>query len=115
MTIYSLKNQPEFDLVNKQGKKAYSPYFILVQSKNFPIPPLDLTNLVFLGMKVGRKIGKAVVRNKIKRRIRHLVQIISKHPKLQPRRIGIIVIPKKGFEKIDFTILLSEFERILLE
>ncbi len=115
MIIHSLKDQPEFNLVNKQGKKVYSPYFILVKATDLPIPPYDITNLIFLGMKVSKKLGKAVIRNKIKRRIRHLIQIISKHPKLQPKRLGIIIIPKKGFEKIDFTLLANEFEKILLE
>jgi ribonuclease P protein component len=61
-------------------------------------------------MKVGRKLGNAVVRNKIKRRTRHLVRTIFKSTATDC--ISIIVVPKKGFDKIPFSSLFKEFEKI---
>ena len=114
MLILSLKNQKEFDLVNRSGKKLYSPYFILVIAKNFSLDPSEPSSLIFLGMKVSKKLGCAVIRNKIKRRIRHLVRLVSKNRQLKLNKLGIIIIPKKGFEKIEFATLCDELEKTIL-
>ena len=103
MLISSLKNQKEFDLVNKLGKKFHSPYFITIIAKNSTklFAKLNVkgnidnlckksseilynsSNTLLFGMKVGRKLGNAVIRNKIKRRIRHLVRLLSKESKFK--------------------------------
>jgi ribonuclease P protein component len=115
LIISSLKDQKEFDLVSKQGKKLHTAYFILILAKNFTSIVLSSANTLFFGMKVSRKLGKAVIRNKIKRRIRHLVRLISKVPQFEHYSWGMTIIPKKGFEKVKFAILLSELEKILRE
>ncbi|WP_341748528.1 MULTISPECIES: ribonuclease P protein component [unclassified Candidatus Tisiphia] len=133
MLILSLKNQKEFDLVNKLGKKFHSPYFITVIAKDFTklLAKLNAGNnaagkttnqtrlckksgevLLLFGIKAGRKLGNAVIRNKIKRRIRHLIRLLSKETQIKPNSWAIIIIPKKGFDQIDFATLLSELYRI---
>ena len=84
----------------------------MVLAKNYP-DNLSPQGQITLGMKVNRKLGNAVIRNKIKRRIRHIISLLSKqiHPK---SRIGLIVVPRKGFEKVAFSTLLAEFSRALL-
>jgi ribonuclease P protein component len=125
--ILSLKNQKEFDLVNKLGKKFHSPYFITVIAKDFTkLHQIQLckksreilddsSNIILFGIKAGRKLGNAVIRNKIKRRIRHLVRLVSKESQLKSNSWAVIVIPKKGFEQIEFATLLSELYRIFLK
>lgn len=115
MLILSLKNQKEFDIVNKVGKKQHSPYFIAIIAKNFSAIPTTDSNTIFFGMKVGKKLGKAVTRNKIKRRIRHLIRLISKNQQLENNAIGIIIIPKKGFEKIEFKNLMDSLESLIIQ
>ncbi len=171
MFITSLKNQKEFDLVNKSGKKFHCPYFIAIITKDFSkisyhklidqnillsddfaarrdgAKPIDnaralsndackfiskeYNNIFYFGMKVGKKLSKsAVTRNKIKRRIRHLVRLLvnnsghtdnnsgrtgSKNPLskiIQQHNWGMIIIPRKGFEKFLFAHLLAELEKI---
>lgn len=133
MLISSLKNQKEFDLVNKLGKKFHSPYFITIIAKNSTklfaklnvkgnIDNLckksseilyNLSNTLLFGMKVGKKLGNAVIRNKIKRRIRHLVRLLSKESKFKQNSWAMIVIPRKGFEQIEFATLFSELYKIV--
>jgi ribonuclease P protein component len=113
LSISSLKSQKYFDLVNKKGVKIHNPSSVLVLAKNYPDSTSALPQMT-LGMKVNKKLGNAVIRNKIKRRIRHLITIISKQiePKLN---LGLIVVPRKGFQKIKFATLELEFSRSLLK
>lgn len=133
MLISSLKNQKEFDLVNKLAKKFHSPYFITIIAKNSTklFAKLNVkgnidnlckksseilynsSNTLLFGMKVGKKLGNAVIRNKIKRRIRHLVRLLSKESKFKQNSWAMIVIPRKGFEQIEFATLLSELYKIV--
>jgi ribonuclease P protein component len=120
LVISSLKNQRHFDLVNKQGKKLHSPYFTLIIANNISQADLELSQVILkkpiaiaLGMKVSKKLGKAVIRNKIKRRIRHLVRIISKDLAITNSTLGMIIIPKKNFDKLEFSVLLDQLKKSL--
>lgn len=199
MIISSLKNQKEFDLVNKYGVKLNGRYFVLVFADNFAITsrnsykefsracaksdadikvlskfapeeqilrtndveslkpyivrgdlslgattqlpsrqefkknsigakaknmqekskgsefsetslPAKSQKCVRLGLKVGRKVGGAVVRNKIKRRARHLFRLVSKN--LQ-HSCAIIFIPKRNVDIVSFDLLLKDFKKLL--
>lgn len=119
--LHSLKNQRDFTLVNNNGRKFYSPYFILVTSHKFlalyqkrnPVSFNTQDKPVFFGMKVSKKTGNAVVRNKTKRRIRHIIRLLTKAPDINIQGMGLIIIPKRGFEKIEFSLLLNEFTKLL--
>ncbi len=113
LIINSLKNQKEFDLVNHKGTKYYSDYFILVISPT--PPPLTChntnsdTDTLYYGIKVGRKYSKkAVIRNKVKRRVRHLIRILSIN---KTQGFGTIIIPRKDFHTANFLELQNQFEK----
>ncbi len=115
MIISSLKNQKAFDLVNRHGIKKQTANFILVIAKNSSrnnqlIEP-SAGNIIF-GMKVSRKVGNAVIRNKIKRRARHLIRTTVKV--ILTSNLSIIFIPRKPFVTTDFCILANEFKDLLL-
>ncbi len=117
LIVNSLKNQKEFDLVNHKGTKYYSDYFILVIS---PTPPQllcqnpdTLDNTLYYGIKVGRKYSKkAVIRNKVKRRVRHLVRILSVN---KNQGVGAIIIPRKDFHTANFLELQTQFEKFYIK
>ena len=112
--LYSLRNQKKFDLVNLHGKKVSSPYFMVVIAQNFNLIQTDSQNPTFLGMKVSKKISKkAYIRNKIKRRIRHLMRIMLKEPDLNLSKVAIIFIPYKNFDLVEFAKLSFEFKKVL--
>ncbi|RYE06598.1 MAG: ribonuclease P protein component [Rickettsiaceae bacterium] len=113
--LTSLKHQKHFDLVNKQGKKIYNQYFLLVL-KHHQNKKLESPLRINFGMKVSKKVGNAVIRNKIKRRVRHLVRETSKQSLIIDRfsELDLIIIPKKGFEKFNFALTYSCFAKSIL-
>ena len=114
MPLYSLRNQKKFDLVNLHGKKVSSTYFMVVIAQNFSLIQTDSQNPTFLGMKVSKKISKkAYIRNKIKRRIRHLTRLMLKECDLNLSKVAIIFIPYKNFDLVEFAKLSFEFKSIL--
>jgi ribonuclease P protein component len=114
VSVLSLKNSKEFDLVNKHGVKRYGAYFIAIFAKNFTAIDSISENTMFLGMKVSKKLSKkAVIRNKIKRRIRHLVRNIHKDQSVNTANTALIIIPKKGFEDVNFQKLADDLKNVL--
>ncbi len=110
--ISSLKNQKEFSIVSSLGKKIYRPHFISIISPNLGAEvEFAKRASFFLGMKVTKKIGNAVLRNKIKRRIRHCFRELTKADKLKEKS-ALVIIPKKDFDKLEFSFILSELTKI---
>lgn len=114
--LTSLKNQKHFDLVNKQGKKIYNKFFLLVLALNHTEKNSSDSSTIHFGMKVSKKVGSAVVRNKIKRRLRHLVREISQQISSRSLvvQLSLIIIPKRNFEKLKFIDLYRDFENMIL-
>ncbi|MCP5369782.1 MAG: ribonuclease P protein component [Rickettsiaceae bacterium] len=111
-TLYSLKNQKQFNLVNNSGIKYYSNYFILVIC---PVPHQiipannNINNCLYYGIKIGRKYSKkAVIRNKAKRRVRHLLRTLSID---QGQNLAIIIVPRKDFHITNFLELTIELKK----
>jgi len=114
VSVFSLKNQKEFDFVNKHGSKKHGSCFIIVLSSNISSlhPPSE--NTTFLGLKVSRKYSKkAVIRNKARRRIRHILQNLVQDPSINLKQKAFIVIPKIGLDKADFSNLKKDFKRVV--
>lgn len=111
MTVFSLKNQKEFNFVNKHGSKKHGSCFIIVLSKNISLLSPQLENITFLGLKISRKFSKkAVIRNKARRRIKHLINVLIQEQVVSLNQKALIVIPKIGLEKVKFSILKKDFE-----
>lgn len=63
----SLRRTRDYDEVYKGGRRQRSPHFLLIARKN------EESGLR-VGISVQKRLGNAVVRNKIKRRIREIVR-----------------------------------------
>lgn len=114
MTIYSLKDQKQFDLVNRHGAKLHSPYFIVVYAKDFFSIQTQGSNPTFLGLKVGRKFcKKAVIRNKAKRITRHLIRNLVNNQQLNTDNSAFIVIPKQRFLSTNFAKLACNLQQTI--
>lgn len=99
----SLKNQKEFNEVNSMGKKLHGTHFIAIISKS--------DGQLHLGLKVSRKMGNAVKRNKIRRWFKELTKLTTKNI-ASITGCKIILIPKKSIISITYQTLLKDFESV---
>ena len=94
-----LRKTMDFDRIIKNNKSyKYKDYIIYVEKTSNPI--------YHFGLSVGKKVGNAVTRNKIKR---HLKTIIDKNS--YEKGINCIIIVRKGLLEKSF----SERENDLIE
>jgi ribonuclease P protein component len=105
LKIISLKNQKEFDQLNKLGKKIVTKYFILILQKE----PVD-TSKIYLGLKISKKVGNAVVRNKTRRRFKSLVRDLTK-TEIGAGFLGskFLIIPKHSMLTAKYADILHQF------
>lgn len=106
LCIASLGKQTAFDLVNKNGKKLHGRFFILI---GMPGDPDASGSIIHLGLKISKKMGGAVVRNKIRRRFKSLVRSTLKEIEIQKwSNWTFVFIPRRGLESIEYRLLETE-------
>ncbi len=98
-----IKKKKDFLFLYQKGKRIKGKYFNLIYHENN-------LNYSRLGIVVNRKIGKAVVRNKIKRWVR---EIFRRHKNLIPRPMDILVVATQGIEGISWIEYREEYFRAL--
>jgi ribonuclease P protein component len=99
-----IRKQKEFDFLYRKGKKLRSKYFIII----FVANDIGFNRFAFI---VSTKVDKrAVVRNKLKRRMREIIK--ANYEKIKPNFDFIIIaLPQAG--KVDFNGLKEDIERFL--
>ena len=100
--INRLKKRKEFAYIYKKGTRIYSPNLTLVK--------ID-SKLPFckIGFSVNNKIGKAVIRNKIKRRLREIIKPLIP----QIKNCNLILVAKPNITELDFQQLKNETINLL--
>lgn len=84
----------------------------LLRTKYFFVPVLDSTEDEFaLGITISKKIGKAVHRNLLKRRIK---AFLRQYPRVLRSGKKINLIAKRGCAELSWQDLSSELDQILL-
>ena len=89
---HRVKHRRDFLNINKAGRLGRCPHFLV-----FTLAKTD--GPTRLGVTVTRKIGGAVVRNRIKRQLREFFRVEYKY---LPMATDISVIAKKGAERLSF-------------
>jgi ribonuclease P protein component len=89
-----LSRSSEFQRVYRQGKSAASRFLVLYYFEHPPGTPAVETRL---GLSVSKKVGGAVVRNRIKRLLREAFQECS--PRL-PERFDYVVIARPSLAEL---------------
>lgn len=96
-----LRRKREFERVFRAGMRCSSPALRLVIARNDAGIPR-------LGLAVSRKVGGAVVRNLLKRRLR---EIFRCERGLLPEPLDIVVVPQPGADRLSFAELREQFLR----
>ncbi len=84
--VYRLKERGDFRRVYQRGKSVATPYFVMVYRPN-------RQNHCRVGFSVSKKVGKAVVRNRVKRRFRAAAR---EHMALFPAGLDVVFIVRQG-------------------
>lgn len=101
--IISLSSKNAFERLSKFGKRVSSRDITLVYSLN------DEVSSINIAFAVGKKVGKAVVRNKIKRRMRAIIREFS----TRLPSGDYLLITRPGVVEKSFNELRRELEMIL--
>ena len=103
--LESLKKSYQFKKTLKE-KKVHSDFFSIFATKNFYKPKYKSNLLISFVMK--KKIGNAVIRNRIKRKLRYAVQKIYKESKIIDLNYTYVIFGKNNVYK-------DKFKNILIE
>jgi ribonuclease P protein component len=114
-----LLKHSDFERVYKQGRRQFSSnmtvFFMRRAEADVPAGGISSEKIARVGFTVGRALGGAVQRNRIKRRLREAVRM---------RRSGlvglsgvdavdIVINPKKSVLTVEFSVVLEEVGRAL--
>ena len=97
---FRVKREKDFKAIFKDGTSFANRKFVVYQLEN-------QQNHFRVGLSVSKKLGNAVTRNQIKRRIRHI--LLSVRERLADN-VDFVVIARKGVEGLDY----AEMEKNLL-
>lgn len=97
---FRVKKEKDFNAIFKEGKSFANRKFVIYRLENNE-------QHFRVGLSVSKKLGNAVMRNQIKRRIRH---ILIAHKDQLVENVDFVVIARKGVEILDY----AEMEKNLL-
>lgn len=101
--INTVKKNEDFKKVIKKGRYYKNPCFVIYTYNN------SLNHYRF-GISVSKKIGNAVVRNKIKRQMRN---IIDKYKNYYSNELDYIIIIRKDYNAKSFNEIENTFHNII--
>ena len=97
---FRVKREKDFKAIFKDGTSFANRKFVVYQLEN-------QQNHFRVGLSVSKKLGNAVTRNQIKRRIRHILQSVKGS---LVEHVDFVVIARKGVETLKY----AEMEKNLL-
>ncbi len=104
-----LLKRSDFERVYKQGRRHFSSHMTV-----FYLPQADAASpeqSARVGFTVGRVLGGAVDRNRIKRRLREAVRL--RRAVLKGGAVDVVINPKKSALTVEFSVVLEEVGRAL--
>ena len=93
----------DFDAVYRAAKRRSNPYFTIFYRAN-QLPQSRY------GFSIKKALGSAVVRNRMRRRVREIVRL---HQQELPAGWDIVIHPKHAVERAKFATLESELVKVL--
>jgi ribonuclease P protein component len=93
----------EFDAVYRAGKRRSSSHFtVFFRANQLPVSRF--------GFSIKKALGGAVVRNRIRRRVREIVRC---HRSEIPAGWDIVIHPKSSVERAEFVTLMADLVRLI--
>ena len=89
---FRVKKEKDFSAIFKKGERFANRKFVIYRLENNE-------QHFRVGLSVSKKLGNAVTRNQIKRRIRH---ILIEHKNQLVENVDFVVIARKGVEILDY-------------
>ena len=89
---FRVKKEKDFDAIFKKGASVANRKFVIYRLEN-------QQQHFRVGLSVSKKLGNAVTRNQIKRRIRH---VLIQNSNQIADNVDFVVIARKGVEELDF-------------
>ena len=102
------QNKQFLEILNK--KKLSTKYFTVYFGKNLDLYKNQVNKYLNITFVMKKKIGNAVVRNKVKRKLRSAVQKISKKKQLIDLNYTYIIFGKNNVYKDKFSYILDEVD-----
>lgn len=99
---YRVKRAQDFQAIFDHGKS--------VANRRFVVYHLESSQKHFrVGLSVSKKLGNAVTRNRVKRKLRHVLMALTPDLKHQ----DFVVIARKGVEDLDYHEIKKNLEHVL--
>jgi ribonuclease P protein component len=105
-----LLKHSDFERVYKQGRRHFSSHMTVFYLRQGEAPSPEQSTRV--GFTVGRVLGGAVERNRIKRRLREAVRLRRSVLK-DAGAVDVVINPKKSVLTLEFSVVLEEVGRAL--
>lgn len=104
--IQSITKNHHFKYLYARGKQSVSPFFAIYTRPN---RPFEGENQNYLGITVGVKLGNAVTRNKVRRRIR---EIYRKHQAQLKPGFHIVIVARNRCATATFAQMEESFSKL---
>jgi len=98
-----LTRRSQFLRISRTGKKAFAPHFIVIRKDNDRSGPR-------FGVTVSAKVGKAVVRNRVKRKLREFFRRQKQRFEMNE---DTLIIARRGAGELSHTKFYMELHRVM--
>ena len=103
-----LLRHSDFERVYKQGRRHFSPHMTVFYLRSASAADSKTSIGARIGFTVGRVLGGAVQRNRIKRRMREAIRM---RRGALPPAVDVVINPKKSVLTVAFPVVLEEVGR----
>lgn len=105
-----LRQRHEFRVVQSKGRRVHTRHFVLLVHAALPRRPESTACPPSrIGITVTKKVGNAVERNRVKRRVR---EVFRRNRDLFPDGVEIVFIAKRGSPEVPYEVILGEIRRV---
>jgi len=103
---YRLSRREDFAAVYRRGKSAANYQFVVYYQ------PRPENEKIRLGVSVSRKVGKAVVRNRVRRLVKEIIRQMMERDQIRPG-YDLVVIARKPAAEQDFGAMERSLRHVL--